>query len=115
MSPTDGRAFPVGAPQRDKWEQTGLGQRSREQQVTRLTATLALELMAHLQSGEGWREERTAIGSPATRQSIDEPERTQEPSLIDEIVLPPKRMRRVGSWRPSCLRRRRPGQRAAGV
>ncbi len=60
------------------------------QRIVGLSAEQALDLLAHLQSSEGWRQEGVVLGTPMTRLVLKQPDRSPEAVLVDHTRLSPK-------------------------
>jgi hypothetical protein len=80
-------------PQRDKWNDRGLILWDHEtQQITRLWASQALELLDYLRANDSWREKGVEVGEPAIALSIDHPDQEPKQVLADKIQLDPDQL-----------------------
>jgi hypothetical protein len=76
--------------QREKWEKWGLILWDhKSHQVTRLSATQALQVLDYLHTNDDWKQQGVIMGEPATRLSIDDPTREPEEVLVDQMDLGP--------------------------
>ena len=74
--------------QRERWADQGLLLwDDHTEQITRLTATQALALLADLRTTDDWEQHGLEVGEPATTLFLDDPERRPEPSLINAMTL----------------------------
>jgi hypothetical protein len=82
--------------QRERWAEQGLVLWDNgAERITKLTATQALGLLAHLRTTDDWEQHGLEVGEPATTLFLDDPERRPEPSLINEITLSPGQLQEV--------------------
>jgi hypothetical protein len=92
------RDWPVWAnrAQRERWAEQGLALwDDGAEQITKLTATQALGLLAHLRTTDDWEQHGLEVGEPVTTLFLDDPEREPEPSLINSITLSPCQLQEV--------------------
>lgn len=82
--------------QREKWREHGLVLWDhQEQQIVRLSADLALQLLDHLRTTDDWREHGFTVGEPATKLVLREPDRKPKPVLLYGMTLSPDQVQRV--------------------
>jgi hypothetical protein len=78
--------------QREKWDEQGLVLWDYEsQQITRLWAGQALQLLEHLRTNHDWKQTGVVVGEPATQIFLDDPERKPEQVLNCQFELSPDR------------------------
>jgi hypothetical protein len=76
--------------QREQWGKPGLVLWDHcSQQVTHLSATLAMQLLDYLRTTDDWKHTETVVGKPATRLFPYDPERTPEEVITDQMTLTP--------------------------
>lgn len=74
----------------EKWKERGLLIWDNViQEVTRLDGRQAIALLNYHRHNSEWRESGLVVGEPASRISLDEPERQSELVLTDKITLSP--------------------------
>jgi hypothetical protein len=74
--------------QREKWTKQGLILWDSEaRRVTRLSATQAIHVLDCLSTDDDWQTHGITVGEPATRLSLDDPDREPEQVLTNEISL----------------------------
>jgi hypothetical protein len=74
--------------QREKWTKRGLILWDSEaHRVTQLSATQAIHVLDYLRTNDDWQTHGITVGEPATRLSLDYPDREPEQVLTNEISL----------------------------
>lgn len=82
--------------QKETWNKKGLILWDREaQQITRLWAGMALQVLDYLRTNEEWEQRCIDVGEPATQIFLDEPEREPEKVLMNKMTLTPARLREL--------------------
>jgi hypothetical protein len=80
----------------EKWGKPGLVLWDQETEtITHMTATQALHLLDRLQENDDWKRAEITLGEPATRLSLDEPERKPEQILTHKIYLTPDKTHKL--------------------
>jgi hypothetical protein len=94
-NPTDWPTWATSR-QREKWSQHGLVLWDHQtQQITRLSAAAALQLLNHLRTTEDWREDRLTIGESVTKLFPNQPDRKPEPAILNSMSLSPDQLQEV--------------------
>jgi len=86
------RDYPAWATpaQREKWSERGLVVWENEaQQVTRLRAGQAIQLLEYLGTHDDWKSQGVVVGEPTTRLVLEKPDRAPETVLLNQIKLDP--------------------------
>jgi hypothetical protein len=82
--------------QKETWNKKGLILWDREaQQITRLWAGIALQVLDYLRTDQEWEQRCIDVGEPATQIFLDEPEKEPTQVLMDEMTLTPARLREL--------------------
>jgi hypothetical protein len=82
--------------QKETWNKKGLILWDQEaQQITRLWAGIALQVLDYLRTNEEWEQRSIDVGEPATQISLDEPEKEPTQVLMDKMTLTPARLREL--------------------
>ncbi|HEY44943.1 MAG TPA: hypothetical protein G4O11_13265 [Anaerolineae bacterium] len=82
--------------EREKWEERGLILWDHEsEQITRLWAGQALQLLEHFRTTDDWKQHGVIVGEPATVLYINDPEKEPEDVLDCQFELNPIRAQEV--------------------
>ena len=94
-NPTDWPAW-ANPRQQEKWAEHGLVLWDQQaQQIIRLSAAAALQLLNHLRTTDDWRENGLTIGEPTTKLFPNQPDREPEPSFLNSISLLPDQLEEI--------------------